>query len=200
LATVRPEATGAPTPTFGARLDVAVFGDSIASAAWQKLLLDALRERDPSGSYSVSNFAKRATRLDYTERQVATFDPTEYQLAIVIVGRNDYKYVWPDVAKVAAYEKRMRALIASLESKGLIVLMANAPPDFVDGAITDGTAKLAQLIRDVAGPRLVDLEKLFRAQPDPARLYTDFEHQSAAGAAIIAAEFLQQLVDRGLIP
>lgn len=189
-----------PTPTFGARLHIAVFGDSIAAADWQKLLDDALKARDPTGSYAVDDYAKRATRLDYTEQQVASFPATKYQLAIVIVGRNDYKYVWPVAAKIAAYRKRMAAVVASLEKKGLIVLLANAPPDFMNGAITEGTAKLAQLIRDVAGARLVDLEQLFRDQPDPAPLYSDFEHQSAAGQALIADAFEQQLIDRGLIP
>ena len=204
LATSTPEPTATvspePTATFGARLHIAVFGDSIAAADWQDLLEAALKARDPTGSYVVVNYAKRATRLDYTEQQVASFPATKYQLAIVIVGRNDYKHVWPDSVKVAAYQKRMAAVVASLEKKGLIVLMANAPPDFVDGAITEGTAKLAQLIRDVAGARLVDLEQLFRDQTDPAPLYSDFEHQTAAGQQLISDAFEQQLIDRQLIP
>ena len=56
---------------------------------WQTRLQAALAARDPSGTYTMSNFAQAKSRIDFTEQQVASFDPKSYRIAILVIGRDD---------------------------------------------------------------------------------------------------------------
>jgi lysophospholipase L1-like esterase len=185
-------------------LNIAVFGDSIAAGTnvgeadrWQTRLQAALATRDPSGVYSVHNFAQANSRIDYTEQQVASFDPKPYRVAILVIGRDDAGFVFPDADLVATYRSRLGGIIRALLAKGLAVLIANPPPDLVDGKLI--ATPVGDFIRKVAGDRLVDLENVFLPQPNPASLYTDRVQPNAAGQALMSDTFLSALTNGGYL-
>lgn len=204
-ATASPASASPATSSSGGQtLNVAVFGDSIAAGSnvdvpdrWQTLLQAALAARDPSGAYTVRNFAQANSRIDYTEQQVAAFDPKTYRVAILVIGRDDAGYVFPDPNLVASYRSRVGAVIRALLAKGVQVLIANPPPDFVNGTMI--ATPVADFIRKLAGDRIVDLENTFLKQSDPASLYADRVLPNAAGQALISTTFLQALMDGGYL-
>jgi lysophospholipase L1-like esterase len=193
-----------PSSRVPQTLGIAVFGDSIAAGTnvaepdrWQTHLLLALQARDPAGHYMVKNFAKANSRIDYTEQQVATFDPKPYGLAILILGRDDAGYVFPDAALIARYRARVAGVIRRIQDRGLRVVVADPPPELVNGKLV--TTPVADFIRKLVGEGVIDLERAFGHQADPASLFSDQFEPNAAGQALIADTILAAIVGGGYL-
>jgi lysophospholipase L1-like esterase len=185
-------------------LGIAVFGDSIAAGSnvaepdrWQTRLQLALQARDPAGHYTVHNFAQAGSRIDFTEQQVASFDSKPYGLAILIIGRDDAGFVFPDPTLITRYRARVSGVIRSLQAKGLRVIVADPPPELVNGKVV--TTPVADFIRKLAGEGVVDLEKVFGEHADPASLFAGQFQPNAAGEALIADTLRAAIVGGGYL-
>jgi lysophospholipase L1-like esterase len=185
-------------------LGIAVFGDSIAAGSnvaepdrWQTRLQLALQARDPGGHYTVLNFAQAGSRIAFTEQQVASFDSNPYGLAILIIGRDDAGFVFPDPSLITRYRASVSGVIRHLQAKGLRVIVANPPPELVNGTVV--TTPVADFIRKLAGEGVVDLEKAFGQHADPASLFADQFQPNAAGEALIADTLLATIVGGGYL-
>lgn len=179
-----------------------ILGDSIAAGVpldgddrwWvrlQSLLADALPDR----RVVVDSWAVPGSRVDVLE-SAARDQPAldSYDLAIVIEGVNDEAWTPLDTWK-ARYE----AAIASIEGRGLTVIVGTPPPSFEHGAFAARYDPVVAALREIAddGRPLLDIASRWQADGAAiaAAYYSDLIHQGPVGQRLMAELALGIVVD-----
>ena len=195
--------TAAPTPPRPISalrpFHIAVLGDSIASGddgstaledRWWSRAKSAIQSARPDRDVVVTDFGQIASGIENLEQTVAMMDARDYQIAIIIEGRNDY-------LTEAAWSPRYVRVIQALERQGVLVVVGTYPPALASGALMGFSRN--PCIRLMAGTTrpLLDLEaRWMAAGPTVAAGWTsDGLHSSVAGQ-LIEAEMATALLLR----
>jgi hypothetical protein len=171
---------------------VAVLGDSLAAGDdgdgltatadrwWFRAgvaIGSARRDRD----VVVRNFGLRGSGIEHVETTVASLDVRDYQVAIIMEGRNDYQ-------SEADWSPRLGKIIQGLERQGLVVVLATMPPILSKGELLGFSRN--SCIRAIAGTArpVLDFDaRWVAAGPALASAwYADAIHASVAGQVIEA--------------
>jgi hypothetical protein len=195
------QASASPSSAL-APFHIIVLGDSIAAGyaggfdipdRWWRLAASGVQRARPDRDVAVKNLAEPGSGIVHLERTADGVDRRDYQVAVIIEGRND---VLDDIE----WLPRFRAVIEKLESRGLVVVLGTYPPTFRDRAFEVFTRNDA--IRTVAGSKrpLLDFEARWLAAgpATAAAWYADVVHANAAGQVIegeIATMLLLSLVN-----
>jgi lysophospholipase L1-like esterase len=184
-------ACGAPPGTRG--VCILVLGDSIADGVpltgedrWWVRLRSLLAEALPDRQIVVDSWAVPGSRVNVLA-SAAHDQPAldSYDLAIVIEGVNDAAWTPLDTWR-AGYE----AAIATIEQRGLTVVVGTPPPSFEDGAFATRYDPVAEALRGIAGDRrpLLDIAARWHADgaSTAAGYYSDLIHQGAEGQRLMA--------------
>lgn len=169
---------------------VAVLGDSLAAGDfgppaiedrwWSRAAL-AVRAARPDRDVVVSNFGLAGSGIEHVEKTIAALNAREYQVAIVMEGRNDFQ-------TNADWSVRLVKVMQSLERQGVVVMLVTIPPIFSKGELLSFSRN--PCIRSIAGTTrpLIDLEtRWYAAGPNVAAAwYTDTVHASLAGQLVEA--------------
>ena len=175
-------------------LCIIVLGDSIAVGVtvdveerWWRQLRRHLEADLPGRVIAIDNWAIPGSQVAVLE-SAARDQPAiaTYDIAIVIEGVNDEHVMSAD-----AWRPRYEAAIATLEAKGLTVIVAAPPPDFENGAFGTRYDAVAEAVREVAsrGRPLLDIAGRWHVD-GPAvagTYYSDRIHQSLPGQQLMAA-------------
>ena len=177
-----------PSPL--APFHVAVLGDSLAAGdfgppaiedRWWSRAGVALQAARPDRDVIVSNFGLAGSGIEYVEKTITTLNARDYQVAIVMEGRNDYQ-------SNADWSVRLVKVMQSLERQGLVVMLVTVPPIFSKGDLLSFSRNAC--IRSITGTTrpLLDFEaRWYAAGPAlAATWYTDDVHASLAGQLIEA--------------
>ncbi len=177
-----------PSPL--APFHVAVLGDSLAAGdfgppaiedRWWSRASVALQAARPDRDVIVSNFGLAGSGIEYVEKTITTLNARDYQVAIVMEGRNDSQ-------SNADWSQRLVTVMQSLERQGLVVMLVTIPPIFSKGVLLSFSRN--PCIRSIAGTTrpLIDLEsRWYAAGPTVAEAwYTDTVHASLAGQVVEA--------------
>jgi lysophospholipase L1-like esterase len=175
-------------------LCIIVLGDSIAVGVtvdveerWWRQLRRHLEADLPGRVIAIDNWAISGSQVAVLE-SAARDQPAigTYDLAIVIEGVNDEHVMSAD-----AWRPRYEAAIATLEAKGLTVILAAPPPIFEHGAFGDRYDPVAGAVREVAsrGRLLLDIAGRWHADgPEVAgAYYSDPIHPSRDGQVVMAS-------------
>ena len=188
---LQPGCVAAGEPTA---LCIIVLGDSIAVGVtvdeeerWWRQLLRHLEADLPGRVIAIDNWAISGSQvavLESAARDQPTIDT--YDLAIVIEGVND-----EHVMSAEAWRPRYEAAIATLEAKGLTVIVSTPPPLFEGGVFGTRYDAVAATVRDVAsrGRPLLDIAGRWHAD-GPAiagTYYSDPIHPSRDGQIVMAS-------------
>jgi len=175
-------------------LCILILGDSLAVGVpidiyqrWWLQLRHRLEVALPGRVIAVDNWAVAGSQVEVLE-SAAHDQPavTTYDLAIVIEGVNDEHRM-----SAAEWLPRYEAAIATLQAKGLTVIVTAPPPNYENGAFGTRYDPFAAAVRDVAarGRPLLDIAGRWHAD-GPAlagTYYADVIHQNAAGQDVMAA-------------
>jgi hypothetical protein len=169
---------------------VAILGDSLATGDfgppaiedrwWSRagVLVQAAR---PDRDVVVSNFGLAGSGIEYVEKTITTLNARDYQVAIVMEGRNDYQ-------SNADWSPRLVKVMQSLERQGLVVILVTIPPILSKGELLSFSRN--PCIRSIAGTTrpLLDVEtRWYGAGPAVAAAwYSDSVHASLAGQVVEA--------------
>jgi len=170
---------------------VVVLGDSLAAGdtgstiadgdRWWALTKVAVQAARPDRDVVFSNFGQMATGIELVEKTVASLNARDYQVAIIMEGRNDYQ-------SEADWSPRLVTVMQALERQGLVVILAALPPSLSNGKLFGFGRN--PCIRSIAGSArpLLDFEaRWFAAGPAAAQAwFADSVHASAAGQVIEA--------------
>ncbi|MDQ2952697.1 MAG: SGNH/GDSL hydrolase family protein [Chloroflexota bacterium] len=169
---------------------VAVLGDSLAAGdfgppaledRWWSRAGALVRAARPDRDVVVSNFGLAGSGIEHVEKTITTLNAREYQVAIVMEGRNDYQ-------SNADWSLRLVKVIQSLERQGIAVMLVTIPPILSKGELLSFSRN--PCIRMLAGTTrlLLDLEsRWYAAGPTVAEAwYTDTVHASLAGQVVEA--------------
>ena len=181
---------------------ILILGDSLAYGApltgadrWGSQLRELLRQALPARTVEVDNWGVSGAQVHVLEsaaRDQAAVGT--YDVAIVIEGVNDAHLLPIDV-----WRERYEAAIASLEAKGLTVIVTTPPPRFENGGFDARYDGVAAAVREVAGPDrpLLDLAARWRSDgaTRAAAYYADPIHPSADGQRVMAAMARDVLLD-----
>lgn len=194
-------ATSSSPATAKTPLHIVVLGDSIAAgyaggfdvpARWWRIAADAVQKAHPERDVTVKNLAEPGSGIVHLERTADGVDGRDYQLAIIVEGRND-------VIDDAEWAPRYRKVVEGLESKGLVVVVGTFPPTLRDGAFEPFARNTT--IKMIAGPKrpLLDFEaRWLAAGPATAKAwYADVVHANGPGQEIegeLATTLLLSLV------
>ena len=188
---LQPGCVAAGEPTA---LCIIVLGDSIAVGVtvdeeerWWRQLRRHLEADLPGRIIAIDNWAisgRQVADLDTAARAQPAIDT--YDLAIVIEGVND-----EHVMSAAAWRPRYETAIATLEAKGLTVIVSAPPPLFEHGAFGTRYDRVAAAVRDVAsrGRPLLDFAGRWHADGPAiaAAYYSDPIHPSRDGQTVMAS-------------
>ena len=176
---------------------VVVLGDSLAAGdtgstiadgdRWWALARTAVQAARPDRDVVFTNFGQMASGIELVEKSVASLNARDYQVAIIMEGRNDYQ-------SEADWSPRLVSVMQTLERQGLVVILAVLPPSITDGKLLGYGRN--PCIKSIAGTRpLIDFEaRWFAAGPVVAQVwFADSVHASAAGQ-VIEAEMTTQLL------
>lgn len=176
---------------------IVVLGDSLAAGdtgstiadgdRWWVLARTAVQSARPDRDVVFTNFGQTASGIELVEKSVASLNARDYQVAIVMEGRNDYQ-------SEADWSTRLVTVIRTLERQGVIVILAVLPPSITDGKLVGYGRN--PCIKSIAGARpLLDFEaRWFAAGPLAAQgWFADSVHASAAGQ-VVEAEMTAKLL------
>ena len=185
----RPTASSTQSASNLKPFQIVVLGDSIAAGhdgvneipdRWWRLAAAAVQTALPDQNVTVKNLALAGSGIVHLERTAAGVDVRDYQIAMIIEGRNDADLL------DAEWSPRYVAVIEALESRGLKVILGTYPPTLRNGAFEPFPRNTA--IRTVAGNKrpLLDFEaRWLAAGPVTAGgWYTDIVHANAAGQRV----------------
>jgi lysophospholipase L1-like esterase len=176
-------------------LRIVVLGDSIAAGwpldppdRWSDTIQTTLQAARPERCVEVRNVAMVGSRIGYLESSIAAqADLATFQVAIIFEGVND-----GGITAIDEWERRYAVAVQALEARGLTVIVATAPPLFVNNEFEGTFDELAAAQRSIAGRSdqpILDIERDWRdrGSEEAAGYYVDIIHPNAAGQAAIAA-------------
>jgi lysophospholipase L1-like esterase len=179
------------------------YGDSItADLGYPEILVDRLKAY--FGVAFLNDEGLSGTRTDEGARQIQeTLDVLRPAYVLILYGTNDWNACQSQIPCFTI--DSLRLMIDDAKRSGCQVFLATIPPvnvgfsDLASPERQDWVHQMNTVVRGLArqeGVVLVDIEKVFLADPDQPSLFDDHVHPSSKGVGIIVDEFFRAITRR----